>query len=253
MDLELKGKVAVVGGASKGLGRACAQALAQEGAQVAICSRSKPDLDRAAQEIRDSTGSDALAFAGDLDRPETIRELITTTVQRFGRLDILVNNSGGPPRTAAIALDPESVQAAVELLLVSVVRLTSLCLPHLQRSGRGRIVNVTSSSVREPIDNLALSNAVRPGVVGWAKTLARELGPMGITVNSIAPGWIDTERIREVNPEGVTDTDLASIPIRRLGTPREIGDLVAFLCSDRAAYVTGTVIPIDGGLTRSLL
>jgi 3-oxoacyl-[acyl-carrier protein] reductase len=114
-------------------------------------------------------------------------------------------------------------------------------------------VNVTSSSVREPIDNLALSNAVRPGVVGWAKTLARELGPMGITVNSIAPGRIDTERIREVYPEGVTDTDLASIPIRRLGTPREIGDLVAFLCSDRAAYVTGTVIPIDGGLTRALL
>jgi 3-oxoacyl-[acyl-carrier protein] reductase len=133
------------------------------------------------------------------------------------------------------------------------VRLTGLCLPQLEKSGRGRIVNVTSSSVREPIDSLALSNAVRPGVIGWAKTLAREVAPLGITVNSIAPGRIDTERIREVYPDGVTDEDLAAIPARRLGTTREIGDLVAFLCSDRAAYITGTVIPVDGGLTRGLL
>src|SRR5439155_17652905 len=117
----------------------------------------------------------------------------------------------------------------------------------------GRIVNITSSSVREPIDALALSNTVRPGVIGWAKTLARELGPHGVTVNSIAPGSIDTERIRELYPDGVGDDELASIPARRLGTPREIGDLVAFLCSDRAAYITGAVIPIDGGVTRTLL
>jgi 3-oxoacyl-[acyl-carrier protein] reductase len=134
-----------------------------------------------------------------------------------------------------------------------VVRLSALCLPSLSQSVGGRIVNVTSSSVREPIENLALSNAVRPGVIGWAKTLARELGPAGITVNSIAPGRIDTERLQEVYPDGPTEADLASIPLRRLGTPREIGDLVAFLCSDRAAYVTGTVIPVDGGLTRGLL
>jgi 3-oxoacyl-[acyl-carrier protein] reductase len=133
------------------------------------------------------------------------------------------------------------------------VRLTGLCLPYLERSDAGRIVNVTSSTVREPVDNLALSNAVRPGVVGWAKTLAREVGPKGITVNSIAPGRIDTERLREVYPEGPTDADLAAIPLGRLGTPREIGDLVGFLCSDRAAYVTGTVITVDGGLTRGLV
>jgi len=133
------------------------------------------------------------------------------------------------------------------------VRLTSLCLRYLERSDCGRIVNITSSSVREPIENLALSNAVRPGVIGWAKTLARELGPAGITVNSIAPGRIDTERIREVYPDGPTEEDLRTIPLRRLGSPREIGDVVAFLCSERAAYVTGTVLPVDGGLTRGLL
>jgi 3-oxoacyl-[acyl-carrier protein] reductase len=133
------------------------------------------------------------------------------------------------------------------------VRLTGLCLPHLERSPAGRIVNITSSTVKEPVDALALSNAVRPGVVGWAKTLSRELGPKGITVNSIAPGRIDTDRIREVFPDGPSQADLRSIPLGRLGTPREIGDLVAFLCSDRAAYVTGTVISVDGGLMRGLL
>jgi 3-oxoacyl-[acyl-carrier protein] reductase len=195
----------------------------------------------------------AIAVPGDVTRAGDLQRLVETTIETFGGIDILINNSGGPPRTAAIALDAESIEVAVQLLLVSVVRLTSLCLTHLEHSGRGRIVNVASSSVREPIDNLALSNAVRPGVIGWAKTLARELGPLGITVNSIAPGWIDTERIREVSPEGVSEDELAAIPVRRLGTPREIGDLVAFLCSDRAAYISGTVIPFDGGLTRSLL
>jgi 3-oxoacyl-[acyl-carrier protein] reductase len=152
-----------------------------------------------------------------------------------------------------VGLTAEQVEAAVQLLLVSVVRLTGLCLPYLERSPAGRVVNVTSSTVREPTDHLALSNAVRPGVVGWAKSLARELGPKGITVNSIAPGRIDTERLREVYPDGPTEKDLRAIPLGRLGRPRELGDLVAFLCSDRAAYVTGTVIPVDGGLTRGLL
>ena len=150
-------------------------------------------------------------------------------------------------------MNEENIEATVQLLLVSAVRLTALCLPHLERSGRGRIVTVTSSTVKEPVDNLALSNAVRPGVVGWSKTLARELGPKGITVNCIAPGRFDTERIREVYPDGPTEADLASIPLRRLGTPREIGDLVAFLCSDRGAYVSGATIAVDGGLVRSLL
>jgi 3-oxoacyl-[acyl-carrier protein] reductase len=247
MDLHLAGRTAIVCGASSGIGRGIAEALAEEGANVVIFARRRELLEREAKRLG------ALAVAGDVTVPADLERLVREAVDTFSGIDILVNNSGGPPRSAAIALDGENVLATVELLLVSVVRLTGLCLPHLERSGRGRIVNVTSSSVREPIDSLALSNAVRPGVIGWAKTLARELGPAGITVNSIAPGRIDTERVREVYPDGVTPEDLAAIPIRRLGTPREIGDLVAFLCSDRAAYITGSVIPIDGGLTRGLL
>ena len=247
MDLHLEGRTAIVCGASSGIGRGIAEALAEEGANVVMFARRKELLEREAARLG------ALAVVGDVTVAEDLERVVRTTLDSFAGIDILVNNSGGPPRSAAIALDPESVRTAVELLLVSVVRLTSLCLPHLERSGRGRIVNIASSSVREPIDSLALSNAVRPGVIGWAKTLARELGPLGITVNSIAPGWIDTERVREVSPEGVTENELAAIPVRRLGTPREIGDLVAFLCSERASYITGTVIPFDGGLTRSLL
>ena len=247
MDLHLQGRTAIVCGASSGIGRGIAEGLVDEGVNVVMFARRQELLEREAERLG------AVAVAGDVTSEDDLQRLVETAVDRFGGVDILVNNSGGPPRTAAIALEAVNVEAAVQLLLVSVVRLTSLCIPHLERSGRGRIVNVTSSSVREPIDNLALSNAVRPGVVGWAKTLAREVGPLGITVNSIAPGWIDTERIREVHPEGPSADDLAAVPVRRLGSPREIGDLVAFLCSDRASYITGTVIPVDGGLTRSLL
>ena len=247
MDLHLQGRTAVICGASAGIGRGIAEALAEEGSNLVLFARRPEPLEREAERLG------GLAVAGDVTVPGDLKRLVESAVDRFGGIDILVNNSGGPPRTAAIALDAENIEATVQLLLVSVVRLTSLCVPYLEKSGRGRIVNVASSSVREPIDNLALSNAVRPGVIGWAKTLARELGPLGITVNSIAPGRIDTERVREVYPDGVTDADLASIPLRRLGTPREIGDLVTFLSSDRGAYITGAVIPVDGGLTRSLL
>ena len=194
-----------------------------------------------------------LAVRGDVTNPSDLQRLVERTVEAFGGIDILVNNSGGPPRGAALELDDNAVEAAVELLLLSVVRLTNLCLPYLGRSGRGRVINIASSSVKEPVDDLALSNAVRPGVVGWAKTLAREVGPRGITVNTIAPGRIDTDRIREVYPEGPSEADLRPIPLRRLGSAREIGDVVCFLASERASYLTGGVIAVDGGLTRSLL
>jgi 3-oxoacyl-[acyl-carrier protein] reductase len=246
VELGLRGRTAIVCGASAGIGLAVAEALIEEGANVAMFARRRDPLEREAERLG------ALAVRGDVTVPADLERLVRMTVDAFGGIDILVNNSAGPPRTPATGLDAEQVESAVELLLVSVVRLTGLCLPHLERSAGGRVVNITSSSVKEPIENLALSNLVRPGVVGWAKTMARELGPQGITVNSIAPGRIDTERIREVYPDGPTDADLRTIPLRRLGTPHEIGDVVAFLCSDRAAYVTGALISVDGGLTRSL-
>src|SRR5688572_24558754 len=171
----------------------------------------------------------ALPVRGDLTNPQDLARLTEKTVEAFGGIDILVNNGGGPPRTSTLDLTAEAVESAVELLLVSAIRLTNLCLPQLRRSGHGRIVNITSSSVREPIDNLALSNAVRPGVIGWAKTLAREIGPDGVTINSIAPGRIDTPRLAEVYVNRSRAEDLETIPLRRFGHPREIGDVVCFL------------------------
>lgn len=246
MDLGLGGRTAIVCGASAGIGLGIAEALAEEGANVVLFARRADVLEREAERLG------GLAVAGDVRSAADAERLVAATVGAFGGIDVLVNNSGGPPRAHAAGLTAEQVEEAVALLLTSVVRLTGLCLPHLEASGRGRIVNVTSTTVREPIDDLALSNVVRPGVIGWAKSLARELGPKGITVNSIAPGRIDTDRIREVWPDGPSEEHLATIPLRRLGRPREIGDMVAFLASERAAYVTGAVIPVDGGILRSL-
>jgi 3-oxoacyl-[acyl-carrier protein] reductase len=247
MDLGLEGRTAIVCGASEGIGLGCAEALAEEGANVVLLARRPEPLEREAERLG------GVAVPGDVTNPADCERVVATAVEAFGGVDILINNSGGPPRTPAVGLTAEQVESAAALLLGSVVRLTGLCLPHLERSAAGRIVNITSSTVREPADNLALSNAVRPGVIGWAKTLSRELGPKGITVNSIAPGRIDTARVREVYPDGPTEADLRAIPVGRLGTSREIGDVVAFLCSPRASYVTGAVVPVDGGLVRGLL
>jgi 3-oxoacyl-[acyl-carrier protein] reductase len=247
VELGLAGRTAIVCGASSGMGLAIAEVLAAEGANVSMFARRRDLLQREAERIG------GLAVRGDLTNPADLRRLVDRTLEAFGGLDILVNNGGGPPRTTAEGLADEQVEQAVELLLLSAVRLTGLCLPQLERSGRGRVINIGSSSVREPIDNLALSNSVRPGVIGWAKTLAREVGPKKITVNSIAPGRIETERLAEVYVDGPRAEDLEAIPLRRFGQPREIAAVVCFLASDAAAYVTGTVIPVDGGLTRSLL
>lgn len=247
MDLGLSGRTAIVCGASAGIGLACAEALAQEGANVAMLARRRDVLEREAERLG------ALAVPGDVSAPQDLRRLVERTVAAFGGVDVLVLNSGGPPRTSARDATDEAAGAAVELLLLSAIRLVRLCLPHLEASGRGRVIAITSSSVKEPIDGLALSNAIRPGVVGWMKTLAREVGPAGVTVNCVAPGRIDTERVREVYPDGPTERDLAAIPLRRLGAPREVGDVVAFLASEPAGYVTGATVVVDGGLTRGLL
>jgi 3-oxoacyl-[acyl-carrier protein] reductase len=247
MDLGLAGKTAIVCGASSGMGLAIAERLADERANVAMFARRRDVLQPEAERLG------ALSVRGDVRSPADLERLVERTVAAFGGIDVLVNNSGGPPRTTAAALDAESIEDTVALLLLSAVRLTNLCLPYLRASSSGRVINITSSSVREPIDSLALSNSVRPGVIGWAKTLAREVGPDGVTVNSIAPGHIATERQVEVYPDGPSEQELARIPLRRLGEPAEIADVVCFLASPRASYVTGAVVPVDGGLTRSLL
>jgi 3-oxoacyl-[acyl-carrier protein] reductase len=248
MDLGLEGRTAIVCGASSGMGLAVAEALAGEGADVAMFARRREVLEREAERIG------ALAVQGDLTIPQHLERLVQATVGAFGGIDVLVVNGGGPPAGTAVSLTAEAVDEAVALLLTSHVSLVGRCLPHLRASGRGRIVAIESSSVREPLANLALSNAVRPGVVGWLKTLARELGPDGITVNTIAPGRIDTDRLRAVyGADGPPAAELEHVPARRLGTPAEVAAVVAFLASDHAAYVTGAVIPVDGGLTRGLL
>ena len=247
MDLGLKGRTAIVCGASSGMGLATAEALAREGANVSMFARRRDMLDREADRLG------ALGVRGDVTNPADLRRLVERTVEAFGGIDILVNNSGGPPRGPAVGLTDEQVESAVELLLLSVIRLTELCLPQLERSGHGRIINIESNTVREPADNMGLSNSVRPAVIGWAKTMARELGPKKITVNSIAPGRIETPRLMEVYAERSRASDMEQIPLRRFGRPEEVADVICFLASDRGSYVTGAVIPVDGGLTRFLL
>ncbi len=244
MELGLRGRTAIVCGGSAGIGLGCAEALAEAGANLVLFARGREGVEREAARLG------ALPVAGDVRSPDDLARLVDAAVERFGGLDVLVLNSGGPPRTGSFEFSDEQLEDAVALLLLSSIRLVRLCLPYLEASGRGRVIAITSSAVKEPIDTLALSSAVRPGLVGWLKTASRELGPKGITVNSVAPGRIDTERIREVYPDGPSEADLATIPLRRLGAPREIGDVVCFLASDRASYVTGAAIGVDGGLTR---
>jgi 3-oxoacyl-[acyl-carrier protein] reductase len=247
VDLGLKGRTAIVCGASSGLGLGSAEALVEEGANVTMFARRRDLLEREAERLG------ALAVRGDVTNPRHIKALVDRTVEAFGGIDVLVWNSGGPPPGPATAVTPESLEHAVELLFAPAVRLVQLSVPHLEQSNGGRIVFITSSTVKEPTDNLALSNAVRPGLTGWAKSLARELGPRGITVNCVAPGRIDTARLAQLYPEGPSEEEMQAIPLGRWGTPREFGDVVCFLASERARYVNGVTIAVDGGLIRSLL
>jgi 3-oxoacyl-[acyl-carrier protein] reductase len=259
MDLGLEGCVAIVGGASSGMGRASAMALAAEGCNVALFARRQDLLGEAAAQVDALPGpARGRAVAGDATSPDDLARLVDTTLERFGRLDILVNNTGGPPAGGFEQFGDDDWRAAWELTLMSTIRLTRRALPALRESGRGRIVTITSSAVKEPNDGLLLSNAYRPGVTGWSKTLSQEEGRHGITVNCIAPGYIDTERMQRIyaagdDPEGDRRRDAEAIPAGRFAEPSEIGDAVAFLCSTRAAYINGITLLIDGGLAKGLL
>jgi len=248
MDLGLHGRTAIVCGASSGLGLASAEALAEEGANVAMLARRREQLELDAERIG------ALAVRGDVTNAADLERLVSKTLEAFGGIDVVVWNSGGPPPGKAAEITDDSLEAAFELLLLPAVRLVRLALPHLERSPAGRVICITSSAVKEPVPHLALSNTIRPGVTGWAKSLARELGPKGITVNCVAPGRIDTPRMKEVYGEdGPSAEELAQIPLGRMGTPREFGDVVCFLASERASYVTGVTLLVDGGISRGLL
>lgn len=263
MDLELKGKVAVVGGASKGLGRACAEVLAEEGVKLVICSRNAADLEQAAQDIRAKTKADVLVFAGDLEQNDTIRKLIASTVERYGRLDILVSNSGGPPLAKAFDATEEQWAIAVQRSLLFFARMSREALPHMKKQRSGRIINILASTVYQPIPNLALSGATRMGVVAFAKSLADEVGRDGILVNNIAPGSLLSERMlgnvtvraRElgISLEKALEERAKETAVGRIGEPRELANLVAFLASGKSSYITGTTIRVDGGLVRSVL
>jgi 3-oxoacyl-[acyl-carrier protein] reductase len=248
MDLGLRGRTAIVCGASSGLGLAAAEALADEGANVTMFARRREQLERDADRIG------ALAVRGDVTNAADLDRLVAKTLEAFDGIDILVWNSGGPPAGKAAGVTDDDLETAFELLLVPAVRLVRLCLPHLEQSEAGRIVAITSLTAKEPTAHLALSNAIRPGLIGWLKTLSREVGPHGVTVNCVAPGRIDTPRMTEVYGEGgPPPEEVAQIPLGRIGTPREFGDVVCFLASARAAYISGTTILVDGGMSRGLL
>ena len=263
MDLGLKDKVAIVGGASKGLGRACAQVLAEEGANVTICSRTSADLEKAADEIRKSTGAEVMPYAADLDKLESITGLISATVERFGGLDILVNNSGGPPLARAVEATEEQWETAVNRSLFYFGRMCRESIPHLKARGGGRIINILASTVYNPIPNLALSGATRMGVIAYAKSLADEVGRDGILVNNVCPGSILSERMlsnvaSRAKELGISVEEGLAIRAKetalgRAGEPVELANLVAFLASDKSTYITGTTILVDGGLVRSVM
>jgi 3-oxoacyl-[acyl-carrier protein] reductase len=262
MNLGLKDKVAVVGASSKGLGKAIALGLAEEGAKVTICARNAETLEATAAEIREKTGATVLAVPTDVSQPEQIKRLIDSAVERFGGIDILVNNAGGPRAGRFADLSPEDYQAALNLNLLSTINLCRAVVPIMRQRGGGRIINLTSVSVKQPIDGLMLSNMARTGVIGFAKTLALELAPDRILVNNVCPGIIFTDRIQHLatvraKDAGITvDQAIANmtkdIPLGRIGDPQEFANLVVFLASERASYITGTTIQVDGGLVKGL-
>lgn len=262
MDLGLKDRPALVAAASRGLGRACATALAEEGARVAICARDRGALEATRDEIAEGTGAEVVAVPADVGTEEGAVGFVREGAEALGGCHILVPNAGGPPTGTFDELGDDAFGRGFELTFLSTVRMTREALPHMREAGYGRIVIIGSSAAKQPIPGLMLSNSIRAGLMGWAKTLADEVGPDGITVNAVLPGRFATPRVEELHAERaaregrtveeVAADDVGAIPQGRIGEPRELGDVVAFLASERASYVTGTFLLVDGGLYGGL-
>jgi len=262
MDLGLKGRVAIIAASSQGLGKAAAMALAREGAKLVMCSRRAEAIESAAEEIRQTTGTEVLAQAADVTRPEDVRRLVAGAMERFGRIDICVTNAGGPPSKSFAETTERDWAAAVDLNLLSVVHLAREVLPVMQKQRWGRLLTITSVAVKQPIDGLILSNSVRSAVSGLVKTLANEYGKDNVTVNNVCPGYTRTARLDELagrlsRNEGVPLEQIEArwtnqVPLRRLAEPEEFANVVAFLASERASYITGASIAVDGGLVKGV-
>lgn len=263
MDLGLKGKVALVAAGSQGLGKAVAMAMSREGARLAICSRDTPALPGAVEEISAATGGEVFGVAADLTDAEQARHFVRKSGEHYGSVDILVNNAGGPPSRTFLEIEDDLWHFGFKLNLMSTIVMTREVIPGMMERRWGRIINMTSVSVKQPLDGLILSNTVRSGVIGLAKTLSNELASYDITVNNVCPGYILTDRVRSLSvvaaekegttPEAVIKRWESSIPMGRLGNPDEFANLVTFLASERAGYITGASIQIDGGFYKGVM
>jgi 3-oxoacyl-[acyl-carrier protein] reductase len=263
MDLGLKNKVALVAGGSMGLGKAVAMMLSQEGAKVAIGALDDAYLPASAEEIRGATGGEVLAVPADVSKIEEAKQLVQKTLAHFGTLDILINNAGGPPSTTFLEIDDNLWEYGFRLNLMSTIAMTREAVPVMKAKKWGRIINMTSIAVKQPIDGLILSNTVRSGVIGLAKSLSNELAPFNITVNSVCPGYTLTDRVRNLakvvaekektSPEAIIKRWESSIPMGRLGTPEEFASLVTYLASEYSGYITGAAIQIDGGWYKGVM
>ena len=263
MNLGIAGKTAIVAAASRGIGKAVALGLAKEGVNLVICARNEEGLRNTAHEIESSSSVKVLPIVADLKKGSEVKSLIEETVDRFGWIDILITNSGGPPSGPSLSFSDQDWEYAMILTLLSTVRLCRETIPIMRRQGWGRIVNLVSVAAKQPLQDMILSNSLRAAVLGLAKTLSQEVAADNITVNSICPGWILTDRLRSVvhklaesehkTFENMLADITADIPMRRCGKPEEVANLAIFLASERASYITGATIQIDGGLVKGLL
>ncbi|HMK66488.1 MAG TPA: SDR family oxidoreductase [Thermodesulfobacteriota bacterium] len=263
MDLGLKDRVALVCGASKGLGKAVALGLALEGAKVAICSRNRESILRAADEIKQATGAEVLGMSADLAKAEDARKFFREALSHFGHIDILINNAGGPPSLPFADISDDQWQSAFELTLMSAVILIREALPIMKARRFGRIINMTSVAVKQPLEGLILSNTLRAGLIGLAKTLSNDYAPNNILINNVCPGYTLTERVtslsqtvarqKGLSPEEVIKEWEGRVPMGRIGRPEELANLVVFLASERSSYITGTTIQVDGGFYKGLM